>query len=107
MVVKSIHFPCSGDHEQDWQPYPVDPYSAICDDHTYIYKYIYTHSVKATVYKTIVKIYLSIRSDHPRLLVRYCVSVNQKGLMTCCVNRKKCVLMLFDVCMYLDGRGVD
>ena len=31
------HFPCSADHEQDWQPYPVDPYSAIiCDDHTYI-----------------------------------------------------------------------
>ena len=24
----------SADHEQDWQPYPVDPYSAICDDHT-------------------------------------------------------------------------
>ena len=31
----SIHFPCSADHEQEWQPYPVDPYSAICDDHTY------------------------------------------------------------------------
>ena len=30
----NIHFPCSADHEQDWQPYPVDPYSAICDDHT-------------------------------------------------------------------------
>ena len=30
------HFPCS-DHEQDWQLYPVDPYSAICHDHTYIY----------------------------------------------------------------------
>ena len=28
---------CSADHEQDWQPYPVDPYSAICDDHTYIH----------------------------------------------------------------------
>ena len=27
---------CSADHEQDWQPYPVDRYSAICDDHTYI-----------------------------------------------------------------------
>ena len=27
------HFPCSADHEQDWQPYPVDPYPAICDDH--------------------------------------------------------------------------
>ena len=24
------------DHEEDWQPYPVDQYSAICDDHTYI-----------------------------------------------------------------------
>ena len=33
----SIDFPCSADHEQDWQPYPVDPYSAICDDHTYIH----------------------------------------------------------------------
>ena len=33
----NIIFPCSADHEQDWQPYPVDPYSAICDDHTYIH----------------------------------------------------------------------
>ena len=23
-------FLCSADHEQDWQPYPVDPYTAIC-----------------------------------------------------------------------------
>ena len=22
----SIHFPCSADHEQDWEPYPVDSY---------------------------------------------------------------------------------
>ena len=35
----NIHFPCSGDHGQDWQPYPVEPYSAICDDHTYIHTY--------------------------------------------------------------------
>ena len=28
------HFSCSADHEQGWQPYPVDvdPYSATCDD---------------------------------------------------------------------------
>ena len=32
-----IHFSCSADHEQDWQPYPVDPYSTICDGHTYIH----------------------------------------------------------------------
>ena len=31
----NTHFPCSADHEQDWQPLPVDPYSALCDDHTY------------------------------------------------------------------------
>ena len=28
---------CSGDYEQDWRLDPVDPYSAICHDHTYIY----------------------------------------------------------------------
>ena len=37
----NIHFPCSADHEQDWQLYPVDPYSVICDDHTYIDTYIH------------------------------------------------------------------
>ena len=40
----NIHFPCSADHDQDWQPYPVDPYSAICDDHTYIHRYITAQS---------------------------------------------------------------
>ena len=29
-------FSCPTDHEQEWQPYPADPYSAIRDDHTYI-----------------------------------------------------------------------
>ena len=24
---RNIHLPYSADHEQDWQPYPVDPYS--------------------------------------------------------------------------------
>ena len=38
----NINFPCSVDDEQDWQPYPVDPYSPICDDHTYIHTYIRT-----------------------------------------------------------------
>ena len=37
----NVHFPSSADHEQDWQPYPVDPYSAICDDHTYVYIHTY------------------------------------------------------------------
>ena len=40
----NINFPCSVDHE-DWQSYPVDPYSAICDDHT-VYKSYRASSVK-------------------------------------------------------------
>ena len=31
----NIRFPCSADREQDWQPYPVDPNSAICDEHAH------------------------------------------------------------------------
>ena len=27
----NIHFPCSADHEQDWQPDPVDPYSKMME----------------------------------------------------------------------------
>ena len=38
----NIPFPCSADHEQDWQPYPVDPHSAICDDHTYTEVHTYS-----------------------------------------------------------------
>ena len=36
----NMHFPCSADHEQDWQPYLIDPYSCYMCDHTYIHKYI-------------------------------------------------------------------
>ena len=44
----NIQFPCSADHEQDWQPYPVDLSLAICDDHIYIHTY--THN-SSTVHK--------------------------------------------------------
>ena len=27
---RNINVLCSADHEQDWQPHPVDPYSAMC-----------------------------------------------------------------------------
>ena len=32
----NLNFLCSADHEQDWQPYPVDRYSCFMYDHTYI-----------------------------------------------------------------------
>ena len=31
-----LYFSCSSDHEQDWQPYPIDPYSCYMCDYTYI-----------------------------------------------------------------------
>ena len=30
------NFPCSADHEQDWQPHPVDPNPVLHDDQTYL-----------------------------------------------------------------------
>ena len=44
---ENIHSPCSADHEQDWQPYPVDPNSSICDEHTYIHTYIHTYNTRS------------------------------------------------------------
>ena len=36
----NTNFTCSADHDQDWQPYPVDPYSAIVMAiHAYIHTY--------------------------------------------------------------------
>ena len=42
----NMNFLCSADHEQDWQPYPVDPYSAICDYHAY------THNIHTSYIHT-------------------------------------------------------
>ena len=30
----NVQFPCSADGEQDWQLYPIDPYSALYRDST-------------------------------------------------------------------------
>ena len=31
---ENLHFSCSADHVQDWQPYPVDPYSCYMCGHS-------------------------------------------------------------------------
>ena len=80
----NIHFPSSADHEQDWQLYPVDPYSPICDDHTYICKddraglrgyvqfnkYIHTHNTYIHTYRSTPVAQLAPRN----LLTRWDVS---------------------------------
>ena len=66
----NVHFPCSADHEQDWQPYPVDPYSAICDDHTYIHTYILLlkGTYEATVHHAISIIIIRLSNALQRFL---------------------------------------
>ena len=39
-------FSCSADHVQDWQPYPVDPYSCYMCDHTYKHTYILVYTLQ-------------------------------------------------------------
>ena len=41
----NINFPCLADHEQNWQPYPVDPYSCYMCDHTYSHAPRQSHEV--------------------------------------------------------------
>ena len=43
---ENAYFPCSAENEQDWQPSPVDLYSALCDDHTYIPWYTHVPDLK-------------------------------------------------------------
>ena len=39
-----FYFPCLADHDQGWKSYPVDPYSAKRDDHTYLHININSNS---------------------------------------------------------------
>ena len=64
----NIHFPCSADHEQDWQPYPVDSYSAICDDHTYIHTFLGANEDRKKKKKNPVQLTTSTIGKHTRLI---------------------------------------
>ena len=39
MGIGKYDFSCSADHEQDWQPYPIDPYSCYVCDYIHTYNY--------------------------------------------------------------------
>ena len=52
---KKNNFPCSADHEQEWQPYPVDPYSVRCGDNTYMHTYSLALAARGMLGKTYVK----------------------------------------------------
>ena len=49
-----FRFPCSADHKQDWQPYPVDAQPAESDDHTHTHcQYISIHTTLGIHSKTL------------------------------------------------------
>ena len=53
----NFHFPCSADHVQGWQPYPVDPYSClyVMTTHTY-YLVLYIHHLDINTYEVRLKL---------------------------------------------------
>ena len=74
----NINFPCAADHEQDWQPYPVDPYSAICDGHTYIHTYILVQQY-CRLYWFIYQVYIFIWGHAHSYTVHYCLKKSQNA----------------------------
>ena len=65
----NIIFPYSADHEQDWQPYPVDPYSCyMCDDiHTYrhlIFRFVYWYNRQVLILLMICMYRASMHGHH-------------------------------------------
>ena len=67
----NIHFPCSADHEQDWQPYPVDLLLLhVKTIHTYI---IYVHVCVCVCVCVFIKLHITTQSG-PVILVILCHS---------------------------------
>ena len=79
----NVHFPCSADHEQDWQPYPVDPYSAICDDHTYIHIQAQHEETtrRAGNYSAVVRCTKLLNKGIRRMSVRMLETISQRIYM--------------------------
>ena len=76
----NVYFLCSADHEQDWQPCPVDPssfllYTSMCVcDHTYAVHVVLTYSVGTRFCETYASSLL-YSADHQ--------TVNKKQAMYC------------------------
>ena len=69
----NTHFPCSRDYEQDWQPYPVDPYSCYMCDHT---RPIITGKRRTKIYST--EMYSFLCSKRPRKVYAFTFSDGHK-----------------------------
>ena len=67
---ENIHFPGSSGQEQDWQPFPVDLYSAVSHDYGTVV-YIFTHLYLCLVYSEVTFSCLYSNSTMNNLLVYF------------------------------------
>ena len=78
----SPHFPCSADHEQDWQPYPVDPCSCYMCDYTYNIRTYYIHTrVFNIIQKDKTPVFTSMFLTENNTTTTVCVVTNSRELL--------------------------
>ena len=106
-------FSCSADHEQDWQPYPVDSYSAESPGHTYKH----THLVRVTLRVVVESINSSLmlrKNQTPSfslnllvhtaaLLYQCCINAVSTAATTALGSVKVCGWVLFSTCTQRAG----
>ena len=65
-------FPCLASHEQDWQPYRVDPYSDIRDDHTHVHTPIaITMNTAGTTFRGRIGNHTRLEPNLPKAVTTY------------------------------------
>ena len=75
----NTYFPCSADHVQDWQSYPVDPYSCYMCDHICIQAAVSYHLFFMDVgFRSIVD--HSLAPKQQTLVVRLMINTRRRGL---------------------------
>ena len=80
----SLHFPCPADHVQDWQPYPVDPYSCYMFDHTYILSIPYKLTVPVRHAGVLSSYYVQYCFCYLIYLILSCSPVKAKACVSLC-----------------------
>ena len=75
----NIIFPCSADHEQDWQPYPVDPNSCCMCGHTHIAG-AKDHPAYNTSIIVCIRVYFLYIAQHPKYVFQQQIFLRSEAL---------------------------
>ena len=73
-----IIFPCSANHEQDWQPYPVDPYPCYSVYYIILYYVMTTQGVRHSIQQIDTAsidqyVYLNLSTAQPKIKILPCL----------------------------------